>query len=1055
MAREADEGKCSSESCGCGGAVGRREFLQMVGLGTAAAALSARVPAMAGPFDRADFQKLVPEDKKLSTEWVKSLFERGTPTVHRGNDLQFIGMPIGGIGAGYLYLGGDGKLWHWDIFNQTHGTGAEHYAGPMKPQSPVDQGFAIRYTSAGKTQTRTLDRVGFPGVSFLGQYPIGTVKYEDASVPLAVALEAFSPFIPLSTDDSSLPATVLRFRVSNRSDAVVEGTLAGWLQNAVLLGGPAVLAERRNQVVRGNGMSLLDCGVERPAIAATNASRSDIPFEDWGKATYEGWTVEGTAFGAGPSARTDAPAYMGEIGGDGSRFAHSHVRAPGNDVQAKDAQVGKLTSKPFTVERNFIHFWMDGGNHPGRTCINLVIDRKAVRTMTGANTNLMKMQSFEVSKWVGKSALIEIVDAETGPWGNIGVGRITFSDKPAVQGPMETAPGFGTMGLALLGEPPEHAVAGGGAGGGFDTKAAVEVKAQLDQSLVGAIGRNFKLAAGESKQIDFVLAWHFPNLHIDGLSSVGRFYSTRFDSARAVAQYVVDHFERLAEQTKLWRDTWYDSTLPHWFLDRTFLNACILATGTCFRFADGRFYAWEGVGCCAGTCAHVWHYAHAMARLFPDLERDMRQRVDLGVGFDANSGVMGFRAEFDRGLAVDGQSGTLLRMYREHQMSADSAFLRRNWPKIRKAYEPLLRLDGNDDGILEGGQMNTLDQAWFGKIAWLSSLYLAALAAGEQMAREMSDAEFADRCKEIVERGGKNLVGELFDGEYFYNRVDPKKLDVINSGTGCEIDQVFGQSWAFQVHLGRVIPRMETVAALKSLWKYNFTPDVGPYRKTYKPGRWYAMPGEAGLLMCTFPRKDWDYENAHGAGGAEWAAGYFNECMNGFEHQAAGHMIWEGLVQEGLAVERAIHDRYSAARRNPWNEIECGDHYSRSMASYGVFLAACGYEYHGPQGYLAFAPRLSPENFRSAFTTAEGWGTFAQQSGAGGFKAQVSVKWGKLRLKTLALALPETALPKAVAVQIGDKLFEAVLKIENRRARIELVNDQTIEAGQRIEVILS
>ena len=43
---------------------------------------------------------------------------------------------------------------------------------------------------------------------------------------------------------------------------------------------------------------------------------------------------------------------------------------------------------------------------------------------------------------------------------------------------------------------------------------------------------------------------------------------------------------------------------------------------------------------------------------------------------------------------------------------------------------------------------------------------------------------------------------------------------------------------------------------------------------------------------------------------------------------------------EGLAVERMLHDRYHAARRNPWNEVECGDHYARSMASYGVFLAA-------------------------------------------------------------------------------------------------------------------
>ena len=107
--------------------------------------------------------------------------------------------------------------------------------------------------------------------------------------------------------------------------------------------------------------------------------------------------------------------------------------------------------------------------------------------------------------------------------------------------------------------------------------------------------------------------------------------------------------------------------------------------------------------------------------------------------------------------------------------------------------------------------------------------------------------------------------------------------------------------------------------------------------------------------MCTFPRADWSYDKAKGKG-ADWAAGYFNECMNGFEYQVAGHMIWEGMLTEGLAVTRMIHDRYHAARRNPWNEVECGDHYARSMASYGVFLAACGYEYHGPQRPSGFRP---------------------------------------------------------------------------------------------------
>ena len=77
------------------------------------------------------------------------------------------------------------------------------------------------------SQTRTLDRDGFSDVTFRGEYPIGIVEYADAAVPLAVKLEAFSPFIPLNTDDSSLPATILQFTLRNTSAAPVEATLAG------------------------------------------------------------------------------------------------------------------------------------------------------------------------------------------------------------------------------------------------------------------------------------------------------------------------------------------------------------------------------------------------------------------------------------------------------------------------------------------------------------------------------------------------------------------------------------------------------------------------------------------------------------------------------------------------------------------------------------------------------------------------------------------------------------------------------------------------------------
>ena len=97
-------------------------------------------------------------------------------------------------------------------------------------------------------------------------------------------------------------------------------------------------------------------------------------------------------------------------------------------------------------------------------------------------------------------------------------------------------------------------------------------------------------------------------------------------------------------------------------------------------------------------------------------------------------------------------------------MCADNAFLRRNWTRIRKSIEYMMGCDANKDGLLEGEQYNTLDAAWYGEMAWISSLYIAALRAGEAMATEMRDQEFAGvdlRSVISVESRDRSLVDEV------------------------------------------------------------------------------------------------------------------------------------------------------------------------------------------------------------------------------------------------------------------------------------------------------
>lgn len=1061
-----DQAACDPATGCCAGGT-RRAFLHEVGLGLAAAALS-EAGAMAGPFSAEEFDKLVPADKKLTPQWLASLTARGEPAVYRGKELEFVGLPIGGIGCGQLYLGGDGRLWLWDVFNlkpapEASNGGGPHYARPARPASPLEQGFAVRVVAGGKPQVRTLDRDGFSDVRFRGEYPIGTVDYRDPDCPVTVRLEAFSPFIPLDADSSSLPATILQYTVHNPGTQRVEVELGGWLQNAVCLrSGAAGLGRRHNRVTRtaADDATVLVCSAA-PAPPDADKGKKDILFEDFEKSTYEGWTVTGTAFGAGPVEMAKMPAYQGPIGARGKRLAHSHHTRGGEDVAAGDRHQGTLTSKPFPIERRFIHLLLDGGNHPGKTCVELLVEDRVVRSLTGHNDNRMRPESIDVGDLLGKTARLRIADRESGAWGNIGVDHIVFSDRREPTGrPLTGQPDFGTLALAVLGPAKTIRAAAAlpdrkvptGLFPGEATPPAAESAAEFDQPLLGGLTRQVTVEPGKDVTVSFVLAWHFPHLRLDGLDTGGgRRYGKRFKDAAAVVQYLLGRFDALCADTRRWRDTWYDSTLPYWFLDRTFLNTSILATSTCYWFANDRFYGWEGVGCCPGTCTHVWHYAHAPARLFPVLERILRDKVDYGVAFHPKTGVIGFRGEFHGSPAIDGQAGSILRAYREHQMSADDGFLRRLWPRVKRSLEFLIERDGNGDGIIEGAQHNTLDADWFGKIAWLSSLYVAALRAGEEMARTVGDEAFAGRAGAIAAAGGQAIDRELYNGEYYIQLADPKRADTLGSYGGCEVDQVFGQSWAFQVGLGRILDREKVCSALRALWRYNFAPDVGRYRAVHKGGRWYAMPGEAGLLMLTYPKGP---PTSFEKGANATFAGYFNECMTGFEYQVAGHMLWEGMLTEGLAITRAIHDRYHPARRNPYNEIECGDHYARAMASYGVFLAACGYEYYGPNGYLAFAPRLSPNDFRAAFTAAEGWGRYTQKRSDTRQESTVEVRHGRLRLRRLAFAIPTTWKSGKVMVSSNGKEFAATLTLRDGRATIDLAGEVTLEAKGTLRVTL-
>src|SRR5579862_4783445 len=168
----------------------------------------------------------------------------------------------------------------------------------------------------------------------------------------------------------------------------------------------------------------------RDAMSVCTGCAEDIVFDDFESGTYQNWKVEGTAFGSVPqTAETIAP-YQGKINAGGKYFVNSHNVRQGEDMAAGDRHTGKLTSKPFRIQRDFIAFLVGGGANEEQTCIRLVVDGKIVATAAGRNSNQMEPHRWDVREHREKQARIEIVDEGTGGWGNIGVDDIVFTDGP-------------------------------------------------------------------------------------------------------------------------------------------------------------------------------------------------------------------------------------------------------------------------------------------------------------------------------------------------------------------------------------------------------------------------------------------------------------------------------------------------------------------------------------------------------------------------------------------------------------------------------------------------
>ena len=516
-----------------------------------------------------------------------------------------------------------------------------------------------------------------------------------------------------------------------------------------------------------------------------------------------------------------------------------------------------------------------------------------------------------------------------------------------------------------------------------------QMLAKLPRLRTGSLGIVHTLAPGESRDFEFVLSWSFPNRrrgwhgHIvfadpPGDEVVQNHYATIWPDAWAAATHLLENLPALEQATDAFVEALYGGSLDPVLADAIGANIAAARSTTGFviespnpELGEGPvFAAWEGSfdhgGSCEGTCTHVWSYAQTLAWLFPALERSAR-RAEYLLETD-EAGAQKFRGNrvfggpsWFMGPAVDGQLGTLLRLHREWRFSGDDDFLRELWPAASRTLDYAIReWDRDGDGLLDGEMHNTYDIEFHGAEPLANGVYLAALRAGARMARHLGEAGRAAAWEARADHVAAAMEATLWNGEYYRQVIDDPDSHRYQYGDGVLSDQLLGQFHAYVNGLGSILAPDRVDSALAAIVAHNFRDDLTAHESTQ---RVYALNDEGGLLLASWPR----------GGRPAIPFVYSDEVWTGIEHQVAASLLFVGRVEEALRIERALRSRYDGTHRNPWNEIECGNHYARSLASWALLLGASGAQWDAPEATLSFAP-ATDRAFRSLFTTGSGWG---------------------------------------------------------------------------------
>jgi len=302
--------------------------------------------------------------------------------------------------------------------------------------------------------------------------------------------------------------------------------------------------------------------------------------------------------------------------------------------------------------------------------------------------------------------------------------------------------------------------------------------------------------------------------------------------------------------------------------------------------------------------------------------------------------------------------------------------------------------------------------------SFFSRPYLGALTAAIKMGDVLKDD--VTQYRDLLTKGIQFFETELYDGEYFYQKITTKGLnaefkpldassngkgysdivEMLNTegpkyqyGTGCLSDGILGFWMARVCGLDEIINVEKIKSNLNAIHKYNLKYDLTDHSNPQRPA--FAVGKDGGLLLCTWPK----------GGALSIPFVYSDEVWTGIEYQVASHLMFEGMVEKGLDIVRVCRNRYDGTIRNPFNEYECGHWYARALSSYGLIQGLTGIRYDSVEKTLYIDSNVG-NNFRSFLATASGFGTFGLKNG----KPFIEMKMGNLDVKHVMVSGKEMSL---------------------------------------------